>query len=280
MRRVLVLFLFCIIVVNATIRVWVIPHSHDDAGWKDTLQGYFDNRVKSIYDTVLQNLYERGVKFNIVEIVYFSKWWAQATPDQKEKFTIALKSGQVEFLNGGWVMHDDAVTTYQSMIDQTTLGHQFIYSTFGEQYLPKVGWSVDPFGLSAVTARMNKDMNLDYHVIARVSYEVKRQLKKDLSMEYLWQYDPSNSSKQIFTHVMYDSYCNIIPDYGWDNPQQKPVDTNNVKQFAEKFVAVIKQWRTVYKHDDIMFPFGCDFWFTNAWVGIFNHFLTMLVNVW
>lgn len=38
---------------------------------------------------------------------------------------------------GGWCMHDEANTHYLDMIDQTTLGHQFILQEFG--VTPKIG---------------------------------------------------------------------------------------------------------------------------------------------
>ena len=44
--------------------------------------------------------------------------------------------------NGGWCMHDEAAAHYVGMIDQTTLGHRFIASTFGGKFLPRVGWQV------------------------------------------------------------------------------------------------------------------------------------------
>lgn len=47
-------------------------------------------------------------------------------------------------------MHDEATTHYIDMIDQTTLGHQFIKEEFG--ITPRIGWQIDPFGHSAVQA--------------------------------------------------------------------------------------------------------------------------------
>jgi len=49
-------------------------------------------------------------------------------------------------------MHDEAAAHYIDMIDQTTLGHQFILQEFG--VLPKVGWQIDPFGHSATQAAL------------------------------------------------------------------------------------------------------------------------------
>lgn len=47
-------------------------------------------------------------------------------------------------------MHDEASPHYIDLIDQTTLGHQFIMKEFGQ--IPRVGWQIDPFGHSAVQA--------------------------------------------------------------------------------------------------------------------------------
>lgn len=47
-------------------------------------------------------------------------------------------------------MHDEAVAHYIDMIDQTTLGHQFIKEEFN--VTPRIGWQIDPFGHSAVQA--------------------------------------------------------------------------------------------------------------------------------
>lgn len=47
-------------------------------------------------------------------------------------------------------MHDEATVHYIDMIDQTTLGHRFLKQQF--DYVPTVGWQIDPFGHSAVQA--------------------------------------------------------------------------------------------------------------------------------
>ena len=47
-------------------------------------------------------------------------------------------------------MHDEAVRHYIDMIDQTTLGHQFIKEEFG--VVPRIGRQIVPFGHSVVQA--------------------------------------------------------------------------------------------------------------------------------
>jgi lysosomal alpha-mannosidase len=41
-------------------------------------------------------------------------------------------------------MNDEASCYYEDIIDQMTLGHQFLKKTF--DYAPTVGWHIDPFG--------------------------------------------------------------------------------------------------------------------------------------
>ncbi|KAL5724487.1 alpha-mannosidase [Ranunculus cassubicifolius] len=57
-----------------------------------------------------------------------------------------VNSAQLEFINGGMCMHDEASPHYIDMIDQTTLGHRFIKQEF--DVTPRVGWQMNPFGHS------------------------------------------------------------------------------------------------------------------------------------
>jgi alpha-amylase/alpha-mannosidase (GH57 family) len=44
-------------------------------------------------------------------------------------------------------MNDEAATYYEDIIDQMTVGHQFLLNTFG--VIPTIGWHIDPFGHSS-----------------------------------------------------------------------------------------------------------------------------------
>ena len=61
-----------------------------------------------------------------------------------------VNNGQLEFINGGWCMNDEASTHYNGIIDQMSLGLRFLSNTFGVR--PSVGWHIDPFGHSSFQA--------------------------------------------------------------------------------------------------------------------------------
>jgi hypothetical protein len=101
--------------------------------------------VKYILDTVVEELLKDPQrKFIYVEQAFFQMWWVRQPAEIQANVKTLVANGQLEFINGGWCMHDEANTHYLDMIDQTTLGHQFILQEFG--VTPKIGWQVSADG--------------------------------------------------------------------------------------------------------------------------------------
>jgi lysosomal alpha-mannosidase len=65
-----------------------------------------------------------------------------------------VRKGRLEFISGGWCMHDEATTHYNSMIDQHSFGAEFLLKEFGECARTKIGWQIDPFGHSREVASL------------------------------------------------------------------------------------------------------------------------------
>lgn len=55
---------------------------------------------------------------------FFTRWWQEQTDDIKDLVRKLVDRGQLDFVNGGYVQHDEAAAHYVAMIDQTTLGHR------------------------------------------------------------------------------------------------------------------------------------------------------------
>jgi alpha-mannosidase len=73
-----------------------------------------------------------------VEMKFFKMWWDEQNEDMKTKVRQLVRSGQLELVNAGWSMHDEACPIYEDMIDNMMIGHEFILKEFGVK--PSIGW--------------------------------------------------------------------------------------------------------------------------------------------
>ncbi|KAL5724721.1 alpha-mannosidase [Ranunculus cassubicifolius] len=134
------------------INVHLVAHTHDDVGWLKTIDQYYVGSnnsiqgacVQNVLDSVIQALLaDKNRKFIYVEQAFFQRWWRDQSPAIQTTVKLLVNSAQLEFINGGMCMHDEASPHYIDMIDQTTLGHRFIKQEF--DVTPRVGWQIDPF---------------------------------------------------------------------------------------------------------------------------------------
>jgi hypothetical protein len=54
--------------------------------------------------------------FTHYEIKYFSNWFERQQRGMREIIQSLLSKGQLEFVTGGWDMHDEACPTYQDIL--------------------------------------------------------------------------------------------------------------------------------------------------------------------
>lgn len=56
--------------------VFIVPHSHMDAGWLKTIDEYYDLGVKRIFDSVFDQLYKnKHYTYTLGDIYYFQRWY-------------------------------------------------------------------------------------------------------------------------------------------------------------------------------------------------------------
>jgi hypothetical protein len=101
---------------DGPITVHLVPHSHDDVGYEKTVeQYYYDSNatiraagvqytLDSIIPTLLANPERKYIQ---VETAFFYMWWREQDDDTKAKVHQVVQSGQLEFISGGWCMHDE-----------------------------------------------------------------------------------------------------------------------------------------------------------------------------
>ncbi|XP_042503004.1 probable alpha-mannosidase At5g13980 [Macadamia integrifolia] len=197
-------------IVPGKLNVHLVPHTHDDVGWLKTIDQYYVGSnnsiqgacVQNVLDSVIQALLaDKNRKFIYVEIAFFQRWWRDQSEAVKSAVKQLVNSGQLEFINGGMCMHDEAAPHYIDMIDQTTMGHRFIKQEFG--VTPRIGWQIDPFGHSAVQAYLlGAEVGFDSLFFARIDYQDREKRKTEKSLEFIWRGSKTlGSSAQV--SVMY-----------------------------------------------------------------------------
>ena len=77
-------------------------------------------------------------KFMEVEMKFFKKWYDLQSESMKSNVKGLIQNGQLEMVNAGWSMHDEACPTYTDMINNMMLGHDFVLREFGVK--PRIGW--------------------------------------------------------------------------------------------------------------------------------------------
>ncbi|XP_050232390.1 alpha-mannosidase At3g26720 isoform X1 [Mercurialis annua] len=277
-------------IVPGKINVHLVPHSHDDVGWLKTVDQYYfggNNSlrgacVQNVLDSVISSLFEdKNRKFIYVEMAFFQRWWRQQSDAMKVKVKELVDSGQLEFINGGMCMHDEATPHYIDLIDQTTLGHKFIKDEFGQ--LPRIGWQIDPFGHSAVQAYLlGAELGFDSLFFARIDYQDRAKRLKEKSLEVIWQGSKSlGSSSQIFTGIFprhYDPPDGFVFEiFDVSAPIQDDVllFDYNVQERVDDFVAAVLAQANVTKTNHIMWLMGTDFryQYANSWFRQIDKFI-------
>ncbi|PSR87616.1 Alpha-mannosidase [Actinidia chinensis var. chinensis] len=263
------------------LKVFVVPHSHNDPGWKLTVEEYYDRQSRHILDTIVETL-SKDIrrKFIWEEMSYLERWWRDASESKRESFINLVHNGQLEIVGGGWVMNDEANSHYFAIIEQMMEGNTWLNDTIG--VVPKNSWAIDPFGYSSTMAYLLRRMGFENMLIQRTHYELKKELALQKNLEYIWRQSwDAKETTDIFVHMM--------PFYSYDVPHtcgpepavccqfdfarmrgfvyelcpwgEHPVETNqeNVEERALKLLDQYKKKSTLYRTNTLLVPLGDDF---------------------
>ncbi|CAA0828480.1 Alpha-mannosidase 2 [Striga hermonthica] len=263
------------------LKVFVVPHSHNDPGWKLTVEEYYDRQSRHILDTIVETLSkDNRRKFIWEEMSYLERWWRDASDVKRESFINLVQNGQLEIVGGGWVMNDEANSHYFAIIEQMTEGNMWLNETVG--VIPKNSWAIDPFGYSPTMAYILRRMGFENMLIQRTHYELKKELALHKKLEYVWRQSwDTEETTDIFVHMM--------PFYSYDIPHtcgpepavccqfdfarmrsfvyercpwgEHPVETDqeNVKERALKLLDQYRKKSTLYRTNTLLVPLGDDF---------------------
>lgn len=270
---------------DTRIQVHLVPHTHDDVGWLKTVDQYYfgiksnvtEAGVQYILDSVIGALeLDPARKFSYVEMGFFWRWWTEQTLATQAKVRQLVANGQLHFLNAGWSMHDEAAPYFEDMIDNMAYGHAFLLKEF--DYVPTVGWQIDPFGHSAANADLYAKMGLTSLFFARIDYQDFEKRLSEKSLEMIWRPQTGTGGvSSLLAHTLYNhyswppgfcfDYVRCSDDPIADDPR---LENYNAVAKAGEFVSFLEEQRSYYRSNHILVLMGEDFNYQDSYSNFKN----------
>ena len=210
----LALFVYSTLLVAMSVNVFLVPHSHNDLGWKETVDGYYVSLTHDILNNVYDLLHSNSeLKFSWAESGYLSMWLAEY-PEKKEGFKQLVQSGRIEIIGGGWTQNDEALPDFELVIRQMEDGYNYLRKELNITRI-RAGWQIDPFGHPSLTPALWEKMGYDTLTFVRVPEHYKvnyRQddMKANKTLQFIWKGIGLGATDGIFTHVYPQHY-----NYPW-----------------------------------------------------------------
>ncbi|CAF1357329.1 unnamed protein product [Adineta ricciae] len=243
------------------LNVHIVAHTHDDVGWLKTVDQYYYGSRREISSKAVQYILD-----SVIEALVDN-------PDQKVRNIVKqlVNESRLEFISGGWCMNDEATTHYNSIIDQHSLGAEFLQETFGECARPKIAWQIDPFGHSREVGSLFAQMGFDGMFLGRADYQDQIHRGFEKKLEMIWKAS-ANLDRQSWL------FAGILP-YGYGSPftfcydsqcSDPPImDDKNLKDYnvpgrVLAFIAEAYALSKIYATNHLIMTMGGDFQDKNA----------------
>eukprot|EP00051_Salpingoeca_urceolata_P001577 m.42107 g.42107 ORF g.42107 m.42107 type:complete len:1265 (+) comp11516_c0_seq1:809-4603(+) len=246
---------------DSTLRIVLLAHSHCDPGWRRTFEQY-QSVVDGILDSVVAAL-ERDSKRTFVwsENSFFVVWWSRRSEAVHVRVRALLRTGQLEFVGGGFVMHDEATTSFDTVLASMTEGLVWLDETFGsEGGRPHYGFQIDPFGHSALTASVFKALRFRGTVLNRVHYRTKASMHAHALQQFYWNgpNDPPDTHDDLVATLLPDHYTTPL---NLDFETKGPLPAARLPDVANRLIALWREQLKGQPTNVLLVPIGDDFRF-------------------
>lgn len=269
------------------LKVFIVPHSHNDPGWLKTFISYFQSDSRQILNLIVSKMQKyTDMTFIWSEISFLQLWWDQAHPTKQRGLKHLIDSGRFEITTGGWVMTDEANVHLFSMVDQLIEGHQWLRKNLN--VTPTVGWSIDPFGHGSTMPYLLSESGFEGTIIQRIHYAWKQWFARHQNGDFVWvpfwkllsdRSEQQRISKHgLLTHNMpFDIYsikhsCGPHPficlnfdfrkipgEYTEYSIKAQFITDENVEEKAQLLLEQYSRTASLFPHNVALIPVGDDF---------------------
>lgn len=157
----------------------------------------------SMYEALLSTEYPDRRYFT-TEVFFFKDWYDYLDMYKKGKVKELLQNGKLELANAGWVENDEAICYYDDIIDQYTVGMNFMNEEFG--VVSRVGWATDCFGHSHSQAALLNELGFQMQGIERFDERYIYLHKESPELEFYWRTKSDSNNITyggLMTHLRY-----------------------------------------------------------------------------
>ena len=258
-----------------TLTIHLIPHSHNDAGWLKPFEDYYQQDTKHVITNVLKMLKEDENKiFHWADSAFLMRWWKDQDEDTRNDLKKLARDNRFIFVNGGWVINDEALPSYKEALLQMRYGLDNLKNIFDKK--PTIGWQIDAFGSSSVTVANLHKLGYDVLVENRISDEYKAKLRAGDGYSFQWeghQVSKDKSDSNLLCYMLQFFY--VLPQIRLDDQFiYKNLESFKRVFYEKKIMPVIDELNKLSdnKINDyhVMVLFGDDFGFKKA-EKVFEH---------
>jgi len=149
--------------------------------------------------------------FHWADIAFLHRWWQDQSDQNRELVKNLVNENRLVFINGGWVMHDEALVSYKEMTANMRFGMDWLQETFGTK--PSIGWQIDPFGESSVMPSVLHKLGFEALIGNRINPDFKTIMREEEGFNFYWQghqVDPNKEDSKLFMSILENFY--ILPD--------------------------------------------------------------------
>uniref|UniRef100_A0A915PMT6 Glycoside hydrolase family 38 central domain-containing protein n=1 Tax=Setaria digitata TaxID=48799 RepID=A0A915PMT6_9BILA len=269
--------------ITKHLNVYVILHSHVDAGWLYTFEEYYstaEHSVRQIINNVVNSLRKHPkLRFIWSEVSFLERWWSEANATYRNYFKNLTDEGRLEISGGLWVMNDEATPYFWETIENIIVGHQYLQKKLN--ITPTTSWSVDPFGHGLMMPYLLSLADINRMVICRINTDIKNVLKQSHQLHFRWRQKWDSQLRWTpFVNVLPNDYYTVSSGCGNDETICCQFDVaktsrsfcteraqvNNAQQIAlygERMANQYRSLQTFYNSGTVLVAAGDDFLYSD-----------------